>query len=185
MSQPQNPAVSPKERADALVTVIKQFFQLPIDEFHTENEKLRKAKAVAQFAVAAGELLGFINEAEIPDSKKDRLIRCFFQACLACQEDPRIFHETAERLGKRIQAYRVEHYARKPRETNISAPINDIIKECAGNVRPLKDPTPWAIAGEILDKVNSKIKARHIKLGKGKTGLRQSAVAKRLTKLGY
>ena len=107
MSKLQRPAVSPKERAEALMAIAKIFFKLPLAGFHTESEKLRKTRAVSQFAVAAGELLGFINyEAEIPDSKKDRLIRCFFHACLACQEDPRIFHETAERLGKEITKYR-------------------------------------------------------------------------------
>jgi hypothetical protein len=184
MSQPQSPTVSPKERAEALAMVVEQFFKPLLAEFHTENEKLRMTRAVSQFAVAASELLSFINQAEIPDSKKDRLIGCFFHACFACQENPRIFHETAQRLTKEIKKYRVGHHARKQRETNISTPINDIIKEYADSVR-LKNPTAWGIAGQIEDRVNSEIKARGIKLAKGKTGLGQSAIAHRLTKLGY
>lgn len=117
---------------EPMIGVTQAFFR-PVAKFNSDEEKLRKAKAVATFFTAARRILSFINQAGISAAEKEALIKCFFHACLACQEEPRIKHDAIARLSGELKNYRMQRprEVKKTKQRQTTAQQNKIIKDCA------------------------------------------------------
>jgi hypothetical protein len=139
----------------ALVMEIVKVLFCPAAKFHSEKEKVQKLRAGAVFTIAAGELLSFIGQAQIPEAERKKLRGHFLSACMACRTEARLRYDTVERLeGLRDQHYTQKRIVKRAqRRSRDIATRDDIIRACAAKA--------WAKKKKLRESAQETAKAIH------------------------